>query len=72
MKRLDLWRWRYFDAAAFKWMETNVAMTEADAKLQLPEGAEKMRSTHEERWVPDHESDAGTPSEGPKARPDPR
>jgi hypothetical protein len=63
MKRLDLWRWRYFDSVAFKWVETDVAMTEADAKLQLPEGTEKVLSTREERWVPDGETDASPSSE---------
>jgi hypothetical protein len=62
MKRLDLWRWRYFDPVGFKWMVTNSVMSEADAKQQFPDGAEKVEGSLEARWLSENETDASAVS----------
>jgi hypothetical protein len=60
MKRLDSWRWRYFDTVGQMWVATRFAMTEADAKRQYPNGAEKVESTITTRGIPDDETNKTT------------
>ena len=37
MKRLELWRWRYFDPVRKRHVTTGFVLSEADAALQYPE-----------------------------------
>jgi len=64
MKRLELWRWRYFDPARRKHMTTRFVHSEADAALQYPAGATKVEGSPEVRMAPetDEERAAGSTS----------
>ena len=56
MKRVDLWRWRFFDPVCQEWATTRFVMSEADAKLEFPDGAEKVEGSLKSSWVPDDEA----------------
>ena len=64
MKRLELYRWRYFDPVRRKHITTRFVLSEADAAVQYPDGAEKVEGSLEVRVVPetDEERAAGSTS----------
>ena len=42
MKQIELWRFRYFDTARKRYSTTSYLLTEEDAQIQFPDGAEKV------------------------------
>lgn len=55
MIRRDLCCWRYFDLMLQEWIVSAV-ISEVDARLQFPEGAEKVEGSLETRWVAQDET----------------
>ena len=51
MKRLELWRWRYFDPVRKRHVTTGFVLSEADAALQYPE-VRNVPETDAERMQP--------------------
>ena len=64
MKRVELWRWRYYDPVRKRKIVTRFVLSEADAAVQYPQGAEKVENSLEVRMVPetDEERAAGSTS----------
>ena len=48
MKRLELWRWWHYDPVRKKQVTTRFVLSEADAAVQYPDGAEKVEGSLEE------------------------
>jgi hypothetical protein len=53
LKRIELWRWRHFDPVRKRMVTTRFVLSEADAALQYPEGAEKVAGSLDVRQVPE-------------------
>jgi len=53
MKRIELWRWRYFDPVRKRHVTTRFVLSEADAAQQYPDGATKVEGSLEVRNVPE-------------------
>jgi len=49
MKQIELWRFRYFDTARKRYSTTSYLLTEEDARIQFPDGAEKVSGSLEVR-----------------------
>ena len=64
MKRLELWRWRYWDPVRKKQCTTRFVLSEADAAVQFPDGATKVESSLEVRNVPDTDEERAAASTG--------
>jgi len=52
MKRLELWRWRYFDPVRKRHVTSRALLSDADAAVQYPDGATKVEGSLEVRQVP--------------------
>jgi hypothetical protein len=57
MKKLELWRWRYFDPVRKKQCTTRHMLAEADAAAQFPDGATKVDGSLEVRLVPETDAE---------------
>jgi len=57
MKRLELWRWRYFDPVRKRHVKTRFVLSEADAAVQYPDGATKVEGSLEVRMVPETDAE---------------
>ncbi len=62
MKRLELWRWRYFDPVRKKHCTTRYVLSEADAPLHYPSGATKVERSLEVRMVPETDDEIAAAS----------
>ena len=64
MKRLELWRWRYFDPVRKRHVTTRFVLSDADAAVQYPDGATKVEGSLEVRNVPETDEERAAASTG--------
>jgi hypothetical protein len=62
MRRLELWRWRYYDPVRKKHCTTRYMLSEADAPLHYPDGCEKVEGSLEVRMVPETDAERAAAS----------
>jgi hypothetical protein len=59
VKKLELWRWRYYDEACRKHCTSRAMLSEADAAVQYPDGAVKVEGSLEIRMAPETDEEMG-------------
>jgi len=57
MKQIELWRFRYFDTTRKRYSTTSYLLTEQDARIHFPDGAQKVPGSLEVRHVPETVAD---------------
>lgn len=68
MKQLEFWRFRYFDIARKRYSTTSYLLTEEDAQIQFPDGAEKVPGSHQVRRVVETKTEFAVASRNARQR----